>query len=53
VVARDTGTVVLFPTPDDRWLTGVCAAAANDVWVVGRSGLILRGPPGERDGGVP
>ena len=44
----------LWPTLDDRWLTGVYAAAADDVWVVGRTGLILRGPPGVRgaDGGV-
>jgi len=49
----DSGEVTLVPTPDDRWLLGVYAAAANDVWVVGRSGLIMRGPPGERgDGGV-
>jgi photosystem II stability/assembly factor-like uncharacterized protein len=49
------GTLVVVPTPDDRWLVGVYAAAANDVWVVGRSGLIMRGPPGARllDGGVP
>jgi photosystem II stability/assembly factor-like uncharacterized protein len=44
----------VVPTPDDRWLLGVYAAAARDIWVVGRSGLIMRGPPGERgDGGVP
>jgi hypothetical protein len=48
------GTLTVVPTPDDRWLVGVYAAAANDVWVVGRSGLIMRGPPGRlRDGGVP
>jgi photosystem II stability/assembly factor-like uncharacterized protein len=48
------GTLTVVPTPDDRWLVGVYAASANDVWVVGRSGLILRGPPGRlRDGGVP
>lgn len=47
------GSVSLVPAPDERWLTGVYAAASNDVWVVGRSGLIMRGPPGERDGGVP
>lgn len=43
-----------WPVPDDHWLTGVYAAAADDVWIVGRSGLILRGPPGVRgaDGGV-
>jgi hypothetical protein len=44
----------LVSTPDDRWLLGVYAASATDVWVVGRSGLIMRGPPGvQRDGGVP
>jgi photosystem II stability/assembly factor-like uncharacterized protein len=47
----------VWPVPDDRWLTGVYAAAADDVWIVGRTGLILRGPPGVRgaavDGGVP
>jgi photosystem II stability/assembly factor-like uncharacterized protein len=55
-----TGSVgsalTLVPTPDDRWLLGVYAAAATDVWVVGRSGLIMRGPPGARgpvDGGTP
>jgi photosystem II stability/assembly factor-like uncharacterized protein len=53
LAARESGAVLLVPTPDDRWLLGVYAAAASDVWVVGRSGLILRGPPGERDGGVP
>jgi photosystem II stability/assembly factor-like uncharacterized protein len=44
----------LWPMPDDHWLTGVYAAAADDVWIVGRTGLILRGPPGIRgaDGGV-
>jgi hypothetical protein len=50
-----SGRPTLIPTPDDRWLLGVYAASATDVWVVGRSGLILRGPPGVRgvDGGVP
>jgi photosystem II stability/assembly factor-like uncharacterized protein len=45
---------LVWPVPDDHWLTGVYAAAADDVWIVGRSGLILRGPPGVRgaDGGV-
>jgi photosystem II stability/assembly factor-like uncharacterized protein len=48
------GTLTVVPTPDDRWLVSVFAASANDVWVVGRSGLIMRGPPGRlRDGGVP
>lgn len=49
------GSPVVVPTPDDRWLLGVYAASASDVWIVGRSGLILRGPPGVRgkDGGVP
>lgn len=46
----------VWPVPDDRWLTGVYAAAADDIWIVGRTGLILRGPPGIRgasvDGGV-
>jgi hypothetical protein len=46
-----------WATPDDRWLMGVYAAAVDDLWVVGRSGLILRGPPGVRgvakDGGAP
>jgi hypothetical protein len=49
-------TPTLVPTPDDRWLLGVYAAAPTDVWVVGRSGLIMRGPPGARgltDGGPP
>jgi hypothetical protein len=55
-----TGTLdapmTLVATPDDRWLLGVYAASATDVWVVGRSGLIMRGPPGMRgpvDGAVP
>ena len=55
-----TGTLdapmTLVPTSDDRWLLGVYAASASDVWVVGRSGLIMRGPPGMRgaaDGAVP
>jgi hypothetical protein len=50
-----SGTPTLVPIPDDRWLLGVYAAAADDLWVVGRSGLILRGPPGVRgnpDAGV-
>jgi photosystem II stability/assembly factor-like uncharacterized protein len=46
----------LVPTLDDRWLLGVYAAAPADLWIVGRSGLILRGPPGVRgvllDGGA-
>jgi hypothetical protein len=46
----------LVPTPDDRWVLGVYAAAPADLWIVGRSGLILRGPPGVRgvlpDGGA-
>ena len=49
-------TMTLIPAPDDRWLLGVYAASATDVWVVGRSGLIMRGPPGMRgpfDGGTP
>ena len=41
----------LVPVPDDRWLLGVYGAVAHDVWMVGRSGLILRGPPGVH--GVP
>jgi photosystem II stability/assembly factor-like uncharacterized protein len=48
--------LTIVPTPDDRWLLGVYAASATDVWVVGRSGLIMRGPPGVRgplDGGTP
>jgi hypothetical protein len=48
--------LTLIPTLDDRWLLGVYVASATDVWVVGRSGLILRGPPGARgpiDGGTP
>jgi hypothetical protein len=51
----ESSTVTVVPTPDDRWLLGVYAAAAADVWVVGRSGLIMRGPPGVRgvDGGAP
>jgi hypothetical protein len=50
-----SGQPTLVPTPDDRWLLGVFAASATDVWVVGRSGLIMRGPPGVRgvDGGMP
>jgi hypothetical protein len=46
---------VVVPTLDDRWLLGVYAAASDDVWFVGRSGLIMRGPPGVRgaDGGIP
>jgi hypothetical protein len=50
------GAPALVATPDDRWLLGVYAASATDVWVVGRSGLIMRGPPGLRgrtDGGPP
>ena len=42
------GAPTLVPVPDDRWLLGVYAAAADDVWIVGRSGLIMRGPPGVR-----
>jgi hypothetical protein len=48
--------LTLIPTLDERWLLGVYVASATDVWVVGRSGLILRGPPGARgpiDGGTP
>ena len=56
-VTQSGATFTPVPTPDARWLTGVYAAAADDVWVVGRSGQILRGPPGVRgvlaDGGVP
>ena len=51
------GHWVVLDTPDHRWLTGVYAAATDDLWIVGRSGLILRGPPGVRgvqlDGGMP
>ena len=43
-----------IPTPDNRWLMSIYAASATDLWIVGRSGVILRGPPGIlRDGGVP
>ena len=45
----------LIPVPDDRWLLGVYGAVDYDVWMVGRSGLILRGPPGVHgipDGGI-
>lgn len=38
----------IIPTPDDRWLMSVYAASAADLWIVGRSGAILRGPPGVR-----
>ena len=56
-VARMAGvqTPTIIPTPDDRWLMSVYAASATDLWIVGRSGAILRGPPGVRglrDGGV-
>jgi len=53
VTAGQSPTTI--PTPDQRWLVGVYAASASDLWVVGRSGAILRGPPGVRgvaDGGV-
>jgi len=48
------GSPTVIPAPDDTWLLGVYAASPSDVWVVGRSGVILRGPPGVRgkDGGV-
>jgi photosystem II stability/assembly factor-like uncharacterized protein len=56
-MVQATATFTPWPVPDDRWLTGVYAAAADDIWIVGRTGLILRGPPGVRgvlaDGGVP
>jgi photosystem II stability/assembly factor-like uncharacterized protein len=45
----------IIPTPDDRWLVSIYAASATDLWIVGRSGAILRGPPGVRgvgDGGA-
>ncbi len=55
-MVQATSTFTPWPVPDDRWLTGVYAAAPDDVWIVGRAGLILRGPPGIRgavvDGGV-
>jgi hypothetical protein len=47
VASREAGAApILWPTQDDRWLVGVYAATASDIWFVGRSGLILRGPPG-------
>jgi photosystem II stability/assembly factor-like uncharacterized protein len=54
-MVQAASTFTPWPVPDDRWLTGVYAAAPDDVWIVGRTGLILRGPPGVRgaDGGVP
>jgi photosystem II stability/assembly factor-like uncharacterized protein len=55
-MVQATSTFTPWPVPDDRWLTGVYAAAPDDVWIVGRTGLIMRGPPGVRgvllDGGV-
>jgi hypothetical protein len=55
VSKRENGAPLVVATPDERWLTGVYAASADDVWVVGRSGVIMRGPPGVRgfaDAGV-
>jgi photosystem II stability/assembly factor-like uncharacterized protein len=57
VASREAGAApIVWPTQDDRWLVGVYAATASDIWFVGRSGLILRGPPGifgvAVDGGV-
>jgi len=42
----------IIPTPDQRWLVSVYAASATDLWLVGRSGAILRGPPGARGVGA-
>jgi hypothetical protein len=45
----------IIATPDERWLMGVYAASATDLWIVGRSGALWRGPPGIRgigDGGA-
>ena len=57
VAAGDVDSpMTLVPTLDDRWLLGVYTASATDVWIVGRSGLIMRGPPrarGPGDGGAP
>jgi hypothetical protein len=46
VVARVRGEQVLVSTVEPRrWLHGVYAAADDDVWIVGTSGLVLHGPP--------
>ncbi len=30
---------------DDRWMNAVYSSSISDVWIVGRSGLVLHGPP--------
>ena len=43
------GQVIQVPSIDTRWLTGVYAPSTTDVWVVGRSGVVLHGPPTNLD----
>jgi hypothetical protein len=44
---RNGTEVLIYPDPglDSRWYYGVWGALNGDVWVVGASGAILRGPP--------
>lgn len=45
IVRVRAGAAFVYPAIADRWLYGVWAAAVDDVWIVGTSGLILHGPP--------
>jgi photosystem II stability/assembly factor-like uncharacterized protein len=46
MIARWTGGKVTKVTPPDgRWLTGIYAPSPSTVWIVGRSGLLMRGSP--------
>lgn len=38
-------TTTCYPYSDQRWFTGVYAASAKSIWVVGASGTILHGLP--------
>jgi hypothetical protein len=45
-VARRVGKEITRVTPlDGRWLTGLYAPSPSSIWIVGRSGVVLRGPP--------
>jgi hypothetical protein len=46
-ICKVNASVTCYPYSDARWFSGVYAASAKSIWVVGASGTILHGLPQE------